>query len=70
MRLRKVFSIVLSVISIVQACTQQATAINGTSFPSLFDATLEDLIFGLEVKLFTSVDLVNVSALALNPPPA
>jgi amidase len=36
-----------------------STAINGTPFPSLIDATAEDLISGLESGLFTSVDLVN-----------
>ena len=36
-----------------------STAINGTPFPSLIDATTEDLIGGLESGLFTSVDLVN-----------
>lgn len=35
------------------------TAINGVPFPSLIDATTEDLISGLESGLFTSVDLVN-----------
>jgi amidase len=35
------------------------TAIQGTPFPSLIDATTEDLISGLESGLFTSVDLVN-----------
>jgi hypothetical protein len=35
------------------------TAINGMPFPSLIDATTEDLISGLESGLFTSVDLVN-----------
>ena len=37
----------------------KSTAINGTPFPSLIDATTEDLIKGLESGLFTSVDLVN-----------
>ena len=36
-----------------------ATSINGTPFPSLLDVTAEDLLVGLESKLFTSVDLVN-----------
>ena len=36
-----------------------STAIKGTPFPSLIDATTEDLIGGLESGLFTSVDLVN-----------
>ena len=36
-----------------------STAIGGTPFPRLIDATTEDLISGLESGLFTSVDLVN-----------
>ena len=36
------------------------TTINGQSFPSLIDVTLEDLVGGLEQGLFSSVDLVNV----------
>ena len=36
------------------------TSINGISFPDLIEATTEDLIAGLESKLFTSEDLVNV----------
>lgn len=35
------------------------TTINGMPFPSLIDATTEDLISGLKSGLFTSVDLVN-----------
>ncbi|KAF2494656.1 amidase [Lophium mytilinum] len=35
------------------------TTINGVTFPALIEATTEDLITGLESKLFTSVDLVN-----------
>lgn len=34
------------------------TSINGTKFPLLLDATLDDLVIGLESELFTSVDLV------------
>ncbi|KAI9781341.1 MAG: hypothetical protein M1816_002409 [Peltula sp. TS41687] len=33
--------------------------VKGKSFPSLIDATVEDLVAGLESGLFTSVDLVN-----------
>lgn len=33
--------------------------VDGTPFPPLIEATLEDLALGLEMKLFTSVDLVN-----------
>lgn len=33
--------------------------ISSTTFPSLLDATTEDIIIGLESGLFTSVDLVN-----------
>jgi hypothetical protein len=43
---------------VVLPCSNR-TAINGTPFPSLIDATTEDLISGLESGLFTSVDLVN-----------
>ena len=43
---------------VVLTCSNR-TAINGTPFPSLIDATTEDLISGLESGLFTSVDLVN-----------
>jgi hypothetical protein len=43
---------------VVLPCSNR-TAINGTPFPSLIDATAEDLISGLESGLFTSVDLVN-----------
>lgn len=35
-----------------------STSINGTSFPLLLEATLEDLTAGLESHLFTSADLV------------
>lgn len=38
---------------------QSSTAINGEDFPPLIDATLEDLVSGLDSGLFTSVDLVN-----------
>jgi amidase len=43
---------------VVLTCSNR-TAVNGTPFPSLIDATTEDLISGLESGLFTSVDLVN-----------
>jgi amidase len=43
---------------VVLPCSNR-TAINGTPFPSLIDATTENLISGLESGLFTSVDLVN-----------
>lgn len=38
---------------------QSSTAINGKDFPPLIEATLEDLVSGLDSGLFTSVDLVN-----------
>ncbi|KAL2396246.1 amidase [Exophiala dermatitidis] len=41
-----------------QLCYNQSTAINGTPFPPLIEATTEDLAKGLEAGLFTSVDLV------------
>ncbi|KAK8068052.1 putative amidase [Apiospora saccharicola] len=40
-------------------CSSTSTAIGGTTFPPLIEATLEDLVKGLESGLFTSVDLVN-----------
>lgn len=43
-----------------QSCSNQSTAINGTAFPPLIEATTEDLVRGLESGLFTSVDLVQV----------
>ncbi|KKY18807.1 putative glutamyl-trna amidotransferase subunit a [Phaeomoniella chlamydospora] len=42
-----------------QVCSNASTAIGGKPFPSLIDATTEDLVTGLESGLFTSVDLVN-----------
>lgn len=35
------------------------TSIDGQPFPPLIDATLDDLLYGLNTGLFTSVDLVN-----------
>ena len=46
-----------------QACGGQwntSTAIDGKPFPPLIEASVEDLVRGLEASLFTSVDLVNV----------
>lgn len=43
-----------------EAGKSSKTAIKGTNFPRLIDATVEDLVSGLEKGLFTSVDLVNV----------
>ena len=43
-----------------QSCYNSSTAINGKAFPPLIEATVEDIAAGLEAKLFTSVDLVNV----------
>lgn len=40
-------------------CSNSSTAIDGKPFPPLIDATLDDLIWGLDTGLFTSVDLVN-----------
>ncbi|KAH8662187.1 amidase [Xylariales sp. PMI_506] len=40
-------------------CTNSSTSIDGKPFPPLIEATLEDLVSGLESGLFTSVDLVN-----------
>ena len=47
------------IVTIAQPCGDDTTSINGTPFPPLIEATLEDLVRGLETKLFTSVDLVN-----------
>lgn len=61
-------SLVALVATVVGACHAQsarsnawgtATAIDGKPFPSLIDATLDDLAQGLDAGLFTSVDLVN-----------
>lgn len=41
------------------ASNVSGTDIDGHSFPPLIDATLEDLVNGLNAGLFTSVDLVN-----------
>jgi hypothetical protein len=49
------------VVTNAQSCYNATTAINGKAFPSLIDATTEDLMSGMESGLFTSVDLVNVS---------
>lgn len=39
--------------------SNSSTAIDGTPFPPLIEATLDDLVSGLDAGLFTSVDLVN-----------
>ena len=56
----------LAVLALLSAAVQcltipphTSTSIKGTTFPSLIDADLEDLVTGLESGLFTSVDLVN-----------
>ena len=61
-RLQGLLLLVLSLNKLVSAqlCYNQSTAINGTSFPPLIEATTEDLVRGLESGLFTSVDLVQV----------
>ncbi|OCT46862.1 putative amidase [Cladophialophora carrionii] len=51
-------SLSLNTLVAAQACYNQSTAINGTAFPPLIEATTEDLVRGLESGLFTSVDLV------------
>jgi len=43
--------------SFVSTCSS-SRIINGVPFPTMIDVTLEDLDFGLEAGLFTSVDLV------------
>ncbi|OCL09890.1 amidase [Glonium stellatum] len=42
------------------------TSINGVAFPDLIEATTEDLIAGLESRLFTSEDLVNAYVARIN----
>lgn len=49
-----------------QVCSNSSTAIGGTPFPPLIEATLEDLAKGLESGLFTSVDLVNAYVARIN----
>ncbi|KAK6856792.1 hypothetical protein PG995_006979 [Apiospora arundinis] len=58
------FGFVLALSAIVGAgqapfAASPSTAIGGTPFPPLIEATLEDLVSGLGSGLFTSVDLVN-----------
>src|ERR1700744_305167 len=59
-RLQGLLLVLLSLGVLVPAhlCWNQSTAIKGTAFPPLIDATTEDLVRGLESGLFTSVDLV------------
>ena len=49
-----------------QVCSNSTTTISGKPFPSLLDATTEDLIVALESGLFTSVDLVNAYIARIN----
>ncbi|KIW72248.1 hypothetical protein PV04_00456 [Phialophora macrospora] len=51
-------SLTLTTLVAARSCYNQTTAINGTAFPPLIEATTEDLVRGLESGLFTSVDLV------------
>lgn len=46
-------------VALSASCTNSSTSIDGKPFPPLIEATLEDLVSGLESGLFTSVDLVN-----------
>lgn len=48
-----------ALLALTEDCSSTSTAISGTPFPPLIEATLEDLVKGLEADLFTSVDLVN-----------
>ena len=55
------FAAVLSSITLALALIvppYATTSINDTKFPLLLEATLDDLVIGLESELFTSVDLV------------
>lgn len=49
----------LAAIAVSVCQGQSSTAINGEDFPPLIEATLDDLVSGLDSGLFTSVDLVN-----------
>ncbi|KAB5578320.1 amidase [Coniochaeta sp. 2T2.1] len=54
------------ILASAQVCSNSSTAIGGTPFPPLIEATLEDLAKGLESGLFTSVDLVNAYVARIN----
>ena len=51
-------SALLQLVSGIYFPPYTSTRLNGTTFPSLLDVDLEDLVTGLESGLFTSVDLV------------
>ncbi|KAK8040602.1 hypothetical protein PG991_000390 [Apiospora marii] len=53
------FALALYTIAGAGEAISPRTAIGGKPFPPLIEATLEDLVNGLESGLFTSVDLVN-----------
>lgn len=55
--IQKLVTLAAIAVSVCQG--QSSTAIDGTDFPPLIKATLEDLVSGLDAGLFTSVDLVN-----------
>ncbi len=61
-----IVSLSLNTLIAAQSCYNTRTAINGTAFPPLIEATTEDLIRGLESGLFTSVDLVQVYIARIN----
>lgn len=51
--------VALAVVTVSVCQGQHSTAIDGEDFPRLIEATLEDLVSGLDSGRFTSVDLVN-----------
>lgn len=56
-----IFPSILASVSFVSSLVvppYATTSLNGTSFPLLLEATLDDLVDGLESQLFTSADLV------------
>lgn len=66
-RIQALLILALDTFAVAQtACDNTSTYIDGHPFPSLLDATTEDLIAGLEYGLFTSVDLVNAYIARIN----
>lgn len=60
---RKIVAFAVTAVCVCQGqpstCANSSTAIDGKPFPPLIEATLDDLVWGLDTGLFTSVDLVN-----------
>lgn len=59
MQLMRVAATTACLVQWTLASNVSGTDIDGHSFPPLIDATLEDLVQGLDAGLFTSVDLVH-----------